>query len=84
VTTDTVPETVLLPALFDKPLVATFEQEPASSDAPGLRRGTRARAAIFFGSMQNPNFLVSQQILGAYVQDSWSPNRRLTLQAGAC
>ena len=45
--------------------------------------GTPARAVIFFGSMQNPNFVVSQQILGAYVQDSWSPNRRLTLQVGA-
>ncbi len=45
--------------------------------------GTPARAVIFFGSMENPNFVVSQQILGAYVQDSWSPNRRLTLQAGA-
>ena len=45
--------------------------------------GNPARAVIFFGSMQNPNFVVSQQILGAYVQDSWSPNRRLTLQVGA-
>ena len=31
-TTDTVPQTVLLPDLFDKPLVAKFEQEQASSD----------------------------------------------------
>ena len=45
--------------------------------------GTPARAVIFFGSMENPNFVVSQQILGAHVQDSWSPNRRLTLQVGA-
>ena len=45
--------------------------------------GTPARAVIFFGSMENPNFVVSQQILGAYVQDSWSPNRRVTLQVGA-
>ena len=41
--------------------------------------GTPARAVIFFGIMENPNFEVSQQILGAYVQDSWSPNRSLTL-----
>ncbi len=45
--------------------------------------GTPARAVIFFGIMENPNFEVSQQILGAYVQDSWSPNRSLTLQVGA-
>ena len=45
--------------------------------------GTPARAVIFFGIMENPNFEVSQQILGAYVQDSWSPNRNLTLQIGA-
>ena len=45
--------------------------------------GNPARAVIFFGSMEDPNFVVSQQILGAYVQDSWSPNRRLTLQVGA-
>ena len=45
--------------------------------------GNPARTVIFFGVMENPNFVVSQQILGAWVQDSWSPNRRLTLQAGA-
>ncbi|MXZ72630.1 MAG: TonB-dependent receptor [Acidobacteria bacterium] len=45
--------------------------------------GTPARAIIFFGIMENPNFEVSQQILGAYVQDSWSPSRSLTLQIGA-
>ena len=31
-TTDTVPQTVLFPDLFDKPLVAKFNQEQASSD----------------------------------------------------
>ncbi len=45
--------------------------------------GTPARAVILFGSLEDPNFVVSQQILGAWVQDSWSPNRRLTLQVGA-
>ena len=45
--------------------------------------GRPARAVLFFGSMQDPNFVVAQQILGAYVQDSWSPNRSLTLQIGA-
>ena len=45
--------------------------------------GNPARTVIFFGVMENPNFVVSQQILGAWVQDSWSPNRRLTLQVGA-
>ena len=30
--TDTVPQTVLFPDLFDKPLVATFDQQHASSD----------------------------------------------------
>ena len=32
VTLHTIPQTVLLPDLFDKPLVATFNQEHASSD----------------------------------------------------
>ena len=31
-TTDTAPQTVLFPDLFDKPLVAKFNQEQASSD----------------------------------------------------
>ena len=31
-TTDTVPQTVLFPDLFDKPLFATFNQEQTSSD----------------------------------------------------
>ena len=31
-TTDTIPQTVLLPDLFDRPLVATFDQQHASSD----------------------------------------------------
>ena len=45
--------------------------------------GRPARAVILFGSLADPNFVVAQQILGAYVQDSWSPNRSLTLQVGA-
>ena len=32
VTPHTIPQTVLFPDLFDKPLVATFNQEHASSD----------------------------------------------------
>ena len=35
-TTDTVPQTVLFPDLFDKPLVAKFNQEQASSDGGAL------------------------------------------------
>jgi len=31
-TTDTIPQTVLFPDLFDRPLVATFDQQHASSD----------------------------------------------------
>ncbi len=31
-TPQTIPQTVLFPDLFDKPLVATFNQEHASSD----------------------------------------------------
>ena len=31
-TTDTIPQTVLFPDLFDKPLVATFDRQHASSD----------------------------------------------------
>ena len=39
-TPHTIPQTVLFPDLFDKPLVATFNQEHASSDggAVGLIR----------------------------------------------
>ena len=35
-TTDTVPQTVLLPDLFDKPVVAKFEQEQARSDGGAI------------------------------------------------
>ncbi len=45
--------------------------------------GDAARAVIWFGSTAKPNFRVAQQILGVYLQDSWSPNPRLTLNAGA-
>ena len=41
------------------------------------------RARIFFGDVSNPNFDVAQQTLGLYVQDSWSPNRRFTVNLGA-
>ena len=40
------------------------------------------RAVLFFGSVANPNFRVAQQILGIYLQDSWSPNARLTVHFG--
>ena len=42
-----------------------------------------ARARIFFGDVSNPNFAVRQQTLGLYLQDSWSPNSRLTVNFGA-
>jgi len=45
--------------------------------------GDAARAVIWFGSKAKPNFRVAQQILGVYLQDSWSPNSRLTLHFGA-
>ena len=35
-TTDTVPQTVLFPELFDKPLFAQFNQEQASSDGGAI------------------------------------------------
>ena len=44
--------------------------------------GDAARARIFFGNVENPNFDVSQQTVGLYLQDSWSPNHRLTLNYG--
>ncbi len=44
--------------------------------------GSAARARIFFGDVSNPNFDVTQQTLGIYAQDSWSPNPRLTLNFG--
>ena len=45
--------------------------------------GDAARARIFFGDVSNPNFDVTQQTLGFYVQDNWSPSPRLTLNFGA-
>ena len=44
--------------------------------------GDPARAVIWFGNTAKPNFRVAQQILGVYLQDSWSPNPRLTVNAG--
>ncbi len=44
--------------------------------------GNAARARIFFGDVGNPNFSVTQQTLGIYAQDSWSPNPRLTMNLG--
>ena len=35
-TPDTISQTVLFPDLFDKPLVATFNREQASSDGGGV------------------------------------------------
>ena len=49
----------------------------------GLLAGDAARARIFFGDVSNPNFDVTQQTVGIYAQDSWSPNPRLTLNFGA-
>ncbi len=45
--------------------------------------GNAARARIFFGDVSNPNFDVTQQTVGLYAQDSWSPSSRLTLNYGA-
>jgi outer membrane receptor protein involved in Fe transport len=45
--------------------------------------GDAARARIFFGDVSNPNFDITQQTLGFYLQDTWSPSARLTLNAGA-
>lgn len=48
-----------------------------------FRANRAARARIFFGDVSNPNFAVRQQTLGLYLQDSWTPNRRLTVNFGA-
>ena len=45
--------------------------------------GDAARARIFFGDVSNPNFDITQQTLGFYLQDNWSPSARLTLNVGA-
>ena len=52
-------------------------------DVAAFRSGDAARARIFFGDVSNPNFDVTQQTLGFYVQDNWSPSARLTLNVGA-
>ena len=43
-TTDTVAQTVLFPDLFDKPLVAQFTQEQASSDGGAVLLKAAERA----------------------------------------
>ena len=52
-------------------------------DVAAFANGDAARARIFFGDVSNPNFDVTQQTLGFYVQDNWSPSARLTLNVGA-
>ena len=52
-------------------------------DVADFMAGDAARARIFFGNVDNPNFDVAQQTLGLYAQDSWSPSSRLTLNYGA-
>ena len=44
--------------------------------------GEAARARIFFGDVSNPNFDVTQQTLGFFVQDNWNPGSRLSLNIG--
>ncbi len=53
------------------------------NDVAAFENGEAARARIFFGDVSNPNFDVTQQTLGFYVQDNWSPSARLTLNVGA-
>ena len=53
------------------------------NDVDAFVNGEAARARIFFGDVSNPNFDVTQQTLGFYVQDNWSPSARLTLNVGA-
>ena len=48
--TDTIPQTVLFPNLFDKPLVATFDQPDASSDGGAvLLKAAEARYGLIDG-----------------------------------
>ncbi len=45
---DTIPQTVLFPDLFNKPLIATFDQPHASSDGGAiLLKAANARYPIF-------------------------------------
>ena len=53
------------------------------NDVADFVNGDAARARIFFGDVSNPNFDITQQTLGFYLQDTWSPSARLTLNAGA-
>ena len=53
------------------------------NDVADFVNGEAARARIFFGDVSNPNFDITQQTLGFYLQDTWSPSARLTLNAGA-
>ena len=46
VTPQTIPQTVLFPDLFDKPLVATFDRQHASSDVGAVAQGGGARVWV--------------------------------------
>ena len=47
---DTIPQTVVFPDLFDKPLVATFDQQHASSDGGAiLLKAAEARYGVIDG-----------------------------------
>ena len=76
---------------FGFDLSADFLSEYFAGNADGrydfdttadFEAGEAARARIFFGDVGNPNFEVAQQTLGVYLQDSWSPNSRLTVNFG--
>lgn len=41
-----------------------------------------SNARIYFGSVQNPNYDETQEILGVYAQDSFKPNANLTINYG--
>ena len=41
-----------------------------------------SRARIYFGSVANPNFEVTQQLLGVFAQDTWRASDKLTMNYG--
>ena len=89
-TPDTIPQTVLFPDLFAKPLVATFDREQASSDGGAvlLKAAERVYGVVkAFARCQDratlpgPFISVSHQARAAVCRrlvESWACTNRLT------
>ena len=81
-TPDTISQTVLFPDLFDKPLVATFNREQASSDGGAvlLKAAERVYGLVkaFAGCLADKR--APEKIRQSSVSGSWRENPRKGVQ----